>query len=151
MISLINSGDYKMIETKADTKVLDLNGSTFAWVNAKGIGEILVTTHRRHKTDAILSVGRFKLYEVKDEPGISDLEHLELEVGKGVWQSYLLLTGLPTDARKRTRIIPSQDLITDNKEYSYEDKSARPDELMDASSIARKGGAKLLDKAQKQY
>lgn len=138
MISLVNSGDYRMIETKADTKVLELDGSTFAWVNAKGIGEILVTTHRQHKTDAILSVGRFKLYEVKNEQGIADLQHLELEVGTDVWQSYLLLTGLPTDERKRTRIIPSQDHITGDEKLSY--KIMGPAELIDASSIARKGG-----------
>lgn len=118
MISLLNSGEYRLAETKADTKVLELNGSAFVWVIAKGIGEILVTTHKQHKADAVLSVGRFKLYEVKDEPGITDLTHLELEVGKGEWQSYLLLTGLPTDVNKRTRIIPSQDYITGNKKYS---------------------------------
>lgn len=142
MISLVNSGDYKMIETKADTKVLELDGSTFAWVNAKGIGEILVTTHKQHKTDAVLSVGRFRLYEVKDEPGIADLNHLELEVGGGEWQSYLLLTGLPTDAKIRSRIIPTQDFITGNKKYSYTngEKSASPVDLIDADSGAQKGG-----------
>lgn len=142
MISLINSGEYRMIETKADTKVLELNGSTFAWVNAKGIGEILVTSHRQHKTDAILSVGKFKLYEVKDEPGIADLTHLELEAGKDLWQSYLLLTGLPTDTRIRTRIIPSRDYITGNKNYSYKikEKTASPGYLMKAGSNAKKGG-----------
>jgi hypothetical protein len=142
MISLINSGQYRMIETKADTKVLELNGSTFAWVNAKGIGEILVTTHKQHKTDAILSVGSFKLYEVKDEPGIADLTHLELEAGNDVWQSYLLLTGLPNDTKKRSRIIPSQEYITGNKKYSLKSngKSASPGYLKKAGSSTKKGG-----------
>ena len=142
MISLINSGQYRMIETKADTKVLELNGSTFAWVTAKGIGEILVTTHKEHKTDAILSVGRFKLYEVKDEPGIADLTHLELEAGNDVWQSYLLLTGLPNDTRIRTRIIPSREYITGNKKYALKTngKSASPEFLKKAESSTKKGG-----------
>lgn len=143
MISLINSGQYRMIETKADTKVLELNGSTFAWVTAKGIGEILVTTHKEHKTDAILSVGRFKLYEVKDEPGIADLTHLELEAGNDVWQSYLLLTGLPNDTRKRTRIIPSREYITGNKKHSLVMKEAASSGyLKKAGNSAEGGGSK---------
>lgn len=116
MIRLIDSGNYRLIETKTGTKVLELNDSTYAWVNAKGIGEILVASHTQHKTDCVLSVGKFKYYDVgEDEPNITDLPHLELEVGLGQWQSYLLLTGLPDDDKKRTRIIPSEDAITTGK------------------------------------
>ncbi len=117
MISLFKSGEYTLLETKADTKVLHLNGLTYAWVNAKGIGEILVTTHRQHQTDAVLSIGEFKMYEVHDEPGVTDLIHLELNVGNGVWQSYLLLTGLPNDSKKRARIIPTRNYITGKRTY----------------------------------
>ena len=41
---------------------------------------------------------------VKDERELTDLEHLELLVGEGIWQGYLLTTGLPTDEKKRNRI-----------------------------------------------
>ncbi len=117
MIYLKKSGRYKLIETKADIKILYLDKHIYAWVNAKNIGEILVTSHKKHITDAILNIGKYNIYEVTDEPNITDLTHLELEVGDGVWQSYLLLTGLPDDEKIRSRIIPSKTHITNNPHF----------------------------------
>lgn len=85
---------------------------TFAWINAKGIGEILVTSHKRHQTDALLATGSYRIYEVTDEPYLTDLIHMELMVGVGRWQGYLLTSGLPTDAKKRGRVIPTEEIIT---------------------------------------
>lgn len=84
----------------------------FAWINASGIGEILVVSQNPHKTDHVLAVGKHRIYEVKDEPDLTDLIHLELLVGDGVWQGYLLPTGLPTNENKRNRIIPTLEIIT---------------------------------------
>ena len=56
------------------------------------------------------------LYKVKDEPNFVDLFHLELLVGEGVWQGYLLPTGLPTAEKKRNRIIPAKEVITKSLE-----------------------------------
>lgn len=113
MIKVLKTGNYKLIETKDQTKILILDGKkTFAWVNIKAIGEILVTSHKTHKADAILTVGKFRLYDVTDEPKLSDQLHLELSVGEGVWQGYLLPTGLPTNKKKRNRIIPTVEVIT---------------------------------------
>ncbi len=112
MITVIAKGDYRLIETKSQVKVLYLDGKAYAWVWAKDIGEILVTTHRPHKIDHVLAVGRYRLYEVEGEPKYADLPHLELHVGNGQWQGYLLLTGLPTDKKTRSRIIPTTELIS---------------------------------------
>lgn len=113
MIRLIQSGNYTLIETKAQTKILTVNGkSTFAWVTAAEIGEILVTSHKSHKVDHVLSVGKYRLYEVRDEPKLTDLIHLELFVGDGIWQGYLLPTGLPDEEKTRNRIIPTNEIIT---------------------------------------
>lgn len=112
MISLIRSGDYQLVETKADTKILRLDDDTYAWVKAEDIGEILVYSTKDHEFDTLLSSGEYRMYNVEGEPKIADLIHLELEAGIGNWQSYLLLTGLPSDDRKRTRIIPTKELIT---------------------------------------
>lgn len=91
----------------------------YAWVKPANIGEILVATHKVHKTDYILSMGSYTLYKVEDEPHLSDHTHLELEVGQGTWQGYLLLTGLPTDSHIRGRIIPTNETITANSDYEY--------------------------------
>ena len=117
MINILQRGIYRLIETKGQTKILILDGKdTYAWVNAVEIGEILVTSHKTHKADCILATGNYRLYEVKDEPKFSDTMHLELSVGKGLWQGYLLLTGLPTNEKKRNRIIPTKEVITNSNE-----------------------------------
>ena len=113
MITLQQKGEYRIIETKAQTKLLILDKKDkYAWINAADIGEILVTTAKSHTTDAILAAGKYRIYKVIDEPKYTDLLHLELLVGEGIWQGYLLTTGLPKDKKKRARIIPTREIIT---------------------------------------
>lgn len=113
MIKVIKQGIYHLVETKTMTKILTLDDKNkFAWVNAAEIGEILVATHKQHKADHVLAVGKYRLYDVKDEPKLTDLQHLELYVGEGLWQGYLLTTGVPTEKKKRNRIIPTKEIIT---------------------------------------
>jgi hypothetical protein len=113
MIRLLQSGTYHLIQTRGHTKILTLNGKrTYAWVVAGNIGEILVTSHKQHHVDHTLSIGKYRLYDVKNEPGFRGVQHLELLVGLGVWQGYTLPTGLPTDVKKRNRIVPVREIIT---------------------------------------
>ena len=113
MIKLLQQGTYSLIETRRHVKILSLDSKNmFAWIVAGEIGEILVVSHKSHKVDHILSTGKYRMYEVKDEPDITDLVHLELLAGDAVWQGYLLPTGLPTDEKKRNRIIPTKETIT---------------------------------------
>lgn len=113
MITLISYGDYSLVETKNQTKLLVLDNSRiFAWINASGIGEILVTSHTLHKKDTILAIGKYRMYDVRGEDDLTDLIHLELLVGSGKWQGYLLPTGLPNEEKKKNRIIPTDEIIT---------------------------------------
>lgn len=117
MITIKRRGIYRLLETKKQTKILIIDGKdTYAWVNALDIGEILVTSHVNHKVDCILAVGNYRLYDVKDEPKLSDQLHLELYVGPETWQGYLLPTGLPTEKKKKNRIIPTKEVITTTTE-----------------------------------
>lgn len=118
MITIMRTGDYRLIETKHNTKILYLDNDVFAWLEPTGIGEILVTSYDKHTADCILSVGEYLIYDVEDEPELSDQLHLELSVGGNIWQGYLLLTGLPTDDKKRSRIIPTHEIITGNPEFA---------------------------------
>ena len=70
----------------------------------------------KQHTCAVIASGKYRLYKVKDEPNFVDLFHLELLVGEGVWQGYLLPTGLPTAEKKRNRIIPAKEVITKSLE-----------------------------------
>ena len=118
MISIRKSGTYKLIETKRHTKILYLGPVAYAWIEPTRIGVILVTTHNVHKTDCVLSTGHFRLYDVDQEPQLSDNQHLELEAGKDTWQGYLLLTGLPNDQKTRSRIIPTHEIISGNRRFT---------------------------------
>lgn len=112
MITLLKKGTYRLIETKSQVKILYLDKRSYAWVMAEDIGEILVTSHRPHQIDHVLALGRYRLYDVEGEDKLSDQMHLELLVGDGHWQGYLLPTGLPTSQKTRSRIIPTAELIT---------------------------------------
>ncbi len=117
MVDLLSSGKYRLLETKADTKILILSPEkgetlTFAWIIAEDIGEILVTSRKDHEVQCVLSMGEYRLYDVEDDPDLVDLNHLELYVGNDVWQGYLLTTGLPTETDTRNRIIPTDEVIT---------------------------------------
>lgn len=112
-------GNYKLIETRNQTKILNLEKrNTYAWVNAKSIGEILVTTHKKHPFDTILGIGKFRIYEVEKEAKITDGLHLELNVGNGFWQGYLLPTDLPNEKKIRNRIIPTKEIISKSRKFT---------------------------------
>lgn len=119
MITQRRQGSYKLIETKHNTKILYLDNEVYAWIEPSHIGEVLIASHKIHRSDCVLSMGHFHLYEVEDEPYLSDQQHLELEVGQNKWQGYLLPTGLPDDHKKRSRIIPTIEIITGNRRYAH--------------------------------
>jgi hypothetical protein len=113
MIKLLEVGNYILGETNDLTKILYLSEKgSFAWVNAKGVGEILVLTSKQFKPNFILAQGKYRIYSVKDEPKLSDTIHLELFVGQGTFQGYLLITGFPNLEHKRVKIIPTEESIT---------------------------------------
>lgn len=112
MIQLAKRGEYTLLETKGRTRVLALDGKEYyAWIYAHGIGDILVRSRRKHVPTNVLAAGKYRVCVVKDELGITDLPHLELSLGNGKWQGYLLLTGLPTYKDKRNRIVPTDEII----------------------------------------
>jgi len=112
MIKLLKKGKYSLVETRNDVKILKIDGKTFVWIFTKSIGEILVATHRGHRTDQKLAKGEYRIYDVKDEPKLVDQLHMELSIGEGDWQGYLLPTGFPKDRKTRIRIIPTNERIT---------------------------------------
>lgn len=106
-------GKYQVYKTVAGTKMLILDKkNAFAWIYAGRIGEILVESHAKNQRGCILASGAYRLYQVVNERRLTDQLHLELNTGDGIWQGYLLPTGLPSDIKKKNRIIPTQELIT---------------------------------------
>jgi len=130
MIEQVREGSYELIESKHGTRALTLDSDAFAWINAKDIGELLVGLDKVPKIKTHIARGRYYLYNVKDEPMLHDIEHLELEYGDNNWQGYFLLTGLPAEDKKRTRIIPTSEVIT-GKDIPVNQKSSSTRKMSD--------------------
>lgn len=112
MIALLQKGDYRLIETKAQVKILYLDDQVFGWVHVKAVGEILVATHTPHHADYLLATGRFRLYQAEDDPKYASGQHLELHVGASHWQGYLIPAGLPTATKVRSLMVPIGEVIS---------------------------------------
>jgi hypothetical protein len=119
MITLIETGLYRLIETPHRMKLLSLSRhGKFIMTGIEGIGDILARSKRPHLTRLTLSAGTYRLYRVEDEPRLSDQLHLELEIGSHQWQGYLLPTGLPQGDKLRSRIIPTHETVTENLAFN---------------------------------
>lgn len=112
MIKLIKKGSYRLVATKDHKRMLYLDGQGYQWAYAEHIGDLLAFSKHPHTFNYLLALGAYRIYRVKDEPKLVDLDHLELQVGDGQWQGYLLLTGLPTRRKIRSRIEPTREVIS---------------------------------------
>jgi hypothetical protein len=112
MITSLQKGTYKLFETKEQVKILTLDGNMYAWNIAKNIGELFVTSSDLIKTDKLLATGRYRLHQIQDDPELSELQHLKLNVGERLWQGYILLTGLPSEENESGRIIPTRTMVS---------------------------------------
>lgn len=117
MIDLVQTGAYTLSESRHGIKLLRLGRKTLPWVVNPRIGSLLILSLNPHVEYEVLSKGVFRLYNVMDEAKLVDLQHLELEVGEGMWQGYLLPGGLPTTFATRKRIIPTRECITHNPAF----------------------------------
>lgn len=113
MITLVKQGHYRLGETKNHSRVLFLDDVCYIWLVIATIGDIISRTTRKHTIKTVFSRGRYRLYDIADEPDLVDLKHLELEVGEDNWQGYLLLTGLPQQNKPRSRIIATEENISE--------------------------------------
>lgn len=116
MIRLLKGGTYLLTGTRHGARLLRLQKQTYAWITTPRIGALLVYSAVPHSQREVLSTGNYRLYDVIDEPHLSDQLHLELEFGGNQWQGYLLPTGLPDRRRIRRRIIPTHEIITPHQD-----------------------------------
>lgn len=112
MIKLLQKGRYKIVQTRDHNTILYLEEQGYHLDYAPRIGDLLTFSKHTHRLSYTLAQGVYKLYQVKNEPKLIDLRHLELSLGKGQWQGYVLLTGLPTSQKLRSRIEPTQEVIS---------------------------------------
>jgi len=112
MIQLIGSGSYRLNGAGDSARLITLvsykDRRTYAWGVSNGIQ---LVDQEPDETYYALGAGKYRLYQVSDEPGLTNQLHLELSLGEGIWQGYLLPEGLP-DRRKTKTMIPVKELIT---------------------------------------
>jgi len=102
-----------MFATRDFSRLLNLDSKViYEWITWKGIGELNLSARKIEQTESVLSLGKYRLYDVNNEPAITEMKHLELLVGKGKWQGYLLPDGLPGVKDKKVRIISTSERIT---------------------------------------
>jgi hypothetical protein len=123
VIRLVNQGSYKLIGTWGGTKILILNDKDrFAWMHAGDkIGEILVSTRKKFADHYTLARGKFRIYEVRNRDKQNTGTHLELYIGEGMWQGFLLPKGLPKGRDIRNKIIPTHQVITEASRLRFSD------------------------------
>ena len=114
MIRLVASGSYRLSEARDAARFITLNSygdeCTYAWEKVNGI-QLRLTEGRPAETNCALAAGKYRIYEVSDEPDLTSQIHLELSIGEGIWQGYLLPEGFPTDRKAKT-VIPTEEIIT---------------------------------------
>ena len=112
MVTSLRKGTYRLIETKEQTKVLTLDEKVYSWVVDDEFPKIGIMTHNPRNTDHLLATGKYRLHQILDDPELSELQHLKLNVGEKLWQGYVLLNGLPNDKKKSSRIIPTKTILS---------------------------------------
>ena len=115
MITPTSRGTFKLLETKRGQRVLYLNDEIYEFVTPNRIRS---SFRKYHKSDCVLSAGRFQIYFVSVENHITEHWHLELEVGANIWQGYLLPQGLPGEEFYVTRLLPTSEIISKNRKVT---------------------------------
>ena len=105
---------------KDGNRILYLGPQGYLWKQAQGIGELLLFSKHPHEMNYVMSYGVYRLYQVRDEPRLVDLQHLELKAGQRKWQGYLLPTGLPRASKIISRVIATGEVITKGRNLKKE-------------------------------
>lgn len=113
MIKILDSGNYKLVETKKNVKALMLDDkSVFLWRNTGCNGNLEYIKLDPNQICCLFSANNYRLYDVVNEPDLKNGIHLELYAGKRRWQAYLLTKGLPTVKTKKKPITNIDEVIS---------------------------------------
>jgi len=113
MIKILDQGCYQLYKATNESKLLTIDKKkNYIWNKQADKEDITLCAYKNSKKDELLTVGKYRLYAVKNENDLSDGEHLELFVGDGKWQGYLLPTSLPSDKKLTSPIYPTEEIIT---------------------------------------
>jgi len=113
MVKLLQAGRYKLEETAGDEKVLTLDDNkSFLWTEAKGSGNLKYVKLNSIETCCLHAMGNYRLYNVKNEQGLLNGQHINFHTTKSIWRGFLLPSGLPTQTDKTKKILRTTEVIT---------------------------------------
>ena len=113
MLKIVDHGCYHLYESSEQDKILIMDKKrTYRWKKLHDSGEIISGSAKNSESDHLLAIGKYRLYTVKDETDLSDGDHLELFIGDGKWQGYLLPLGLPLNKKINYQILATDEIIT---------------------------------------
>ena len=107
MIHIVQRGLYSLVKTRSRKMILILDKKNIFKLSRQNIQLLSQVNDIACK----VCMCAYRLYDVKDEGMLTDQMHLELCIGKGHWQGYLLPEGLPTKHTSKKPIVPTQELI----------------------------------------
>jgi hypothetical protein len=112
MITVLSTGTYQLYK-KDPLRILTLNGKKkFLWEKSRDATGQLRFWTPQDNIEELSASGAFRLYDVKKETDLTDGMHLELFVGEGDWEGYLLKDKLPNAKRKECDIVKTDECIT---------------------------------------
>lgn len=113
MIKVRRKGFYHIVAEGGGDKYLVLDKKlSFRWMCQDRVEKLEFVNKAIDDKKAIITSGRYRLYDVRDESHLTNLHHFEMLTGKNMWQGYLLPEGLPEKNMKKKLIFPTKELIT---------------------------------------
>lgn len=109
MIRLIQWGNYRLAMIAEGNAFISIDDDVYSLYP-----DYKTMESSEADMDAALTLhhGDYKLYDVYDEPQLTETIHLELEDEDGYIKSYLLPQGLPVNSKRRVRQLTTTQQIT---------------------------------------
>lgn len=115
-IDIKRKGYYELFETTRHHQILVLERQEFYALVEGECGQIIVKSDSNHQQDRPLSEGDYVLFIAKDYPQwIDNVEHLELQQGRGQYKIYILPNGFPTERDQHTKLIESTETVSSHQ------------------------------------
>ena len=109
MIKVVSKGDYILYEDHNKRKILKLGDAKLLyWTDSK----IIQAMNNSANPKDTLSLGKYRLYKILDEPQLTNNYHLELYVGNKQWRGYLLSSNILKTRMPVVAISATNELIS---------------------------------------
>lgn len=116
MIRLIRWGEYRLAIIAEGSTIIAIDDDVYSVFPEQATLEIYdkLASYIPAASALTLHQGNYRVFDVYDEPQLTETIHLELEDEDGYVKSYLLPRGWPNESLRRVRQIPTAQQITNS-------------------------------------